>query len=313
MGLAATNSMVGCRDQGLGRRPVGIDQLQRRGDGRLFLVGGGLRRRRRGVPRHQHLTGDVVHFGPNLGQRLLGGDLDLGAAQGAVEGKGQLGVIEVGAQAPFAGRLRNQDPVDPGLMLGDGDLGHAGGGAQLGLPLGVQGAGLGEQEVHEALQPGVLTRDGLRMDLRGPRRGEAFAHLGQQARKAAHPRGRRGQPLRQGGEVPGDQPIEGRAYRGLVDQRVPPLGLQGVVGPDLAGQAVAQDGGVHLPLAAELGRHDGGQACEKGRGAVAAGGPARQAQIVQPVVIAVIPPERGGDRAEPQIGLQPGGRQGVEG
>ena len=305
---------LGDLDQGLRRRPVGIDHLQGRGDGRLLGLGSGVvGRRRRSGAASQDLAGEHVHPRPHLGQRPLGVGLDLGPGQIAVEGEAQLGVIELRTQPPLAGGLGRQRAVDPGLMFGDRGARLVRRDAQGRAAVGVESGVLGQDQVDQTDEPAVLPGIGLGMDLRDAGRDQGGAHLGEEGGQGREPRRGRDQPLLDRGEVAGHQAIEGRSGQGLMDQRVPEMGRQHVVRPDFAGQAVAQNRTVHLPLAGQVVGGDRRKPRQESGGGLALGAPALGRQVVEPVVEPVIPPLGRRDRAEPQAGLQPVRGQGVEG
>lgn len=103
-------------------RAVGVGEFQRRRDpGLLLLRRRLLRQLGRAFLVGQHGTRDLVHLGANALQFGLGTSADLAAAERRVQRKGELAVVQRGANAEIALRTRHQRLVKPGLVRGHRD------------------------------------------------------------------------------------------------------------------------------------------------------------------------------------------------
>ena len=290
---------------------VGGGQIERGLDCRLLL-----RRRRRfrrdrtvGLAR-QDAPRQGVHLRARGNHRRFGPGADLLAAEGRIEREGQFFVIETVAQAKLAFGARDQNRVDPGLVLGH-RLGQSRRRRrQAGLRPVRQFGGMGSDQFrNDAVQAGVLLGDGLGVDQRHAGRLEIATRLGEKLRQLFHARHGQSQPRGQRRELARHQRIERVAGDLVIDQRIPRPALQDFVRPQIISQLVVEDDRVHLIVTRQRGFGHGVQLSQKASRRGRRGGAALGGKVVDLAVEAVIAQLRRRYRAEPRHGVEPTFRQ----
>ena len=285
-----------CLDDAVARRSFGVRELERGGDGGLLL---GVRRRRGsrrcGRAPGEHGARDLVHRVACVLHRRVGAATDLGARERREERKGQLLVVELGADAELTARRGLELRLEPLLVRL-----HGGARALDRAPesrlvrLGQRAELQHDQLIDQREHTGALLHGGFGMDRRHARRIQVGAHLLEQLRELLETRGRRRQPLRQRRIVAREQAVQRLAGELRVDQRIPGPVAQALVAPDLVAQLVVEHGRIDLIRARESAaierRELGQQSACPGDGAPAS----RRTHVLELRVEPVITELRGG-------------------
>lgn len=251
-GRGLSQSLGGLGLDSRARRAVGVSELERGLDRFLLLVRGRpCRERRRRRAAGEDRAGDFVHLLPSRRDGRRCPALDLGPIERGGQGETELGIIEAGAEPEVALGLRDQDVVEPELMLGDRGL--------QALHRRIEAAGVGgiqlasvrrEHLLDDLDDAAILPGDRRRENLRDARRNQVRARLGKQSGHLLHPPDRGFETGLPGREVARRQGVQRPASRLVVDLRVPGPALQRLVGPDRIKQGIVEQSGVDLVLAA---------------------------------------------------------------